>query len=225
MVGGALATRARADRQRFVAGDLSPDVAERSDRPVRAAGRRGHAAHDLVVQREFCVVRWQLAGVQLEPAQLAVRVTAMVQARHRLLAGIAALREADVGRLEAGLGGEDPVVELLPPGRRTGLDAEQLQIGRLACELGVEHLDGRLAVVGGRDPVGAVEDDRARVLLPIERDLGGEARAQQRRQAHVAELGLREHQEVLLAAAPHPQRSDQPRLRRQQQRVARLADR
>src|ERR1041384_8595669 len=63
--------------------------------------------------------------------QPAVRVAAVVQARDRLLAGVAALRERDVGLVETGLGGENALVELLAPNRGSRLDPQRLELARL----------------------------------------------------------------------------------------------
>src|ERR1041385_8663041 len=63
--------------------------------------------------------------------QPAVRVAAVVQARDRLLAGVAALRERDVGLVETGLGGENALVELLAPNRGAHLDPQRLELARL----------------------------------------------------------------------------------------------
>ncbi len=74
-----------------------------------------------------------------------------------------------------------------------------------------------------RDPVPA-EDECRRVLLELDLALRTQAHPHEQRAHRLAELRLREQQEVLLAAAPHDERSDDPRLRGQQQRGACLAD-
>ena len=58
----------------------------------------------------------------------AVRVAAVVQTRDRLLARVAALREADRAGVEPRLGGEDAVVELATPAGRAGEDAQPLEL-------------------------------------------------------------------------------------------------
>src|SRR6266550_955132 len=61
-------------------------------------------------------VRYLVAG-KLEHAQSAVDLPAVVLTRDRLLARIAALREADVGLLQSGLCGKHALVELAAPAR------------------------------------------------------------------------------------------------------------
>jgi hypothetical protein len=58
------------------------------------------------------------------------------------------------------------------------------------------------------------------VVLRLDVDLRREAGACELRAHDVAELGLRQHEEVVARAADDPERRDDPRLRRQQQRVA-----
>ena len=57
------------------------------------------------------------------------------------------------------------------------------------------------------------------MLLRLDLALGGEPPAQQGPAHRIAELGLGEKQEVVLAAPPDAQRSDQPPLRREQEGV------
>ena len=64
----------------------------------------------------------------LEHAQAPVRLAAVVQARDRLLARVAALREADRALDQARLGGQDAVVELAAQARRAGADPQQLEL-------------------------------------------------------------------------------------------------
>src|SRR5579863_217525 len=90
-------------------------VRERDDGAVGTARRARHALDGRLV-------------VELDHLQLAIDVPAVVQACDRLLPGIAALAEADVRLVEAGLGGEDGVVELAAPPRDAGLDAAQLEL-------------------------------------------------------------------------------------------------
>ena len=157
-------------------------------------------------------------------AEPAVGVPAVVQPRDRLLSRIAALGEADRALGQPGLGGQHPVVDLLPPRRRPRPDAEQLELLRRHArfELGVEHLRGRLAVVARRNPL-AAEDDVRGVLLRLDLGLRREAGAEQLGPDALAELGLGQEQEVLVPAPQHDERRDHARLRGQQQRLARLA--
>ena len=53
---------------------------------------------------------------------------AVTQARDRLLARVATLRERDVGLVEARLGREDRLVQLLPPAGDAGLDPGALEL-------------------------------------------------------------------------------------------------
>ena len=148
-------------------------------------------------------------------------------ARDRLLARVAAFPEVDRTGVEPGFGRENTVVDLAAEPRRPGLDPQELELvlphGRL--ELGVEHLDRRHPVVGIRDPVRLAEDDRGRVLLDLDVALGREAGAEKRGAHSFAEARLGQQEKVLHAAPPHGQRRDHARLRREEQRFARVADR
>ena len=62
------------------------------------------------------------------------------------------------------------------------------------------------------------------MLLRFDLGLRGEARTEQLGADHVAEVGLGQHEEVVIATTQDTQRRDDARLRRQQQRLARLAD-
>ena len=88
----------------------------------------------------------------------------------------------EIARLvEAGLGGEDAVVDLATPARRAGEHAQPLELAlvhrRLAA--GVEHLDRRGAVVGGRNAVVTAEHDVRRVLLRLDLHLRAQAHARE----------------------------------------------
>src|SRR5207248_6109942 len=100
-----------ADLQLGVVRNLAADIAE----SLPGHGARD-TADDLAV--ELDLVRRSRVG-DFELAQQTVRVAAVVQARDRLLARIAALRERDVRLLEPRLRRQNGLVELLPPGRRT----------------------------------------------------------------------------------------------------------
>ena len=78
-------------------------------------------ADDLALVDELGVRTRRLA-LELEHPQAAVGVAAVVQPRDRLLARIAALREADRPLGQARLGGQDAVVDLLAPRGRAGPD-------------------------------------------------------------------------------------------------------
>jgi hypothetical protein len=162
------------------------------------------------------------SGVHLEHTQLPVHLAAVVQARDRLLARVAALRERDVRLRQARFGGENRVVDLLPPRRSPGLDPEPLEllVGEGRLDVLVEQLGGRLAVLAVRDASVLAEDDDRPVLLGLDFHLRGKPGAQQCRLHRLPESGLGEKQEVVLAAADHDDRSDHARLRGQEQRLA-----
>ncbi len=62
------------------------------------------------------------------------------------------------------------------------------------------------------------------MLLRLDLAARPQAHARKQRSHGLAELGLRQEQEVLVAAAPHYERRDHTSLRGQQQRRAPLAD-
>ena len=161
--------------------------------------------------------------VELDDLKLPVDVTAIMETRDRLLSGIAALLEADVRRVETGLRRQDRVVELAAPARNARLDAAELElvVVHRRLEARVEHFDGAGKVRG--DAVTS-EDEERRVLLHLDLALRAQAHANELRADRLAELGLGQEEEVLLAAAPDDERRDQPRLRRQEQCRARVAD-
>src|ERR687895_360831 len=74
-----------------------------------------HPSHRLVAEADLVPGRSRL---DLEDTEAAVDLAAVAEPRDRLLARIAALREADCRLVQAGLGGEHPVVQIpAPPGR------------------------------------------------------------------------------------------------------------
>ena len=99
--GGVKCSRASAPpiRSSASSGDLSPDVAEGT------AGDGARHASDRPCRRRRSVARAR--RLDLEHPEPPVRVTAVVEARDRLLARVTALRERDVGLVETGLGGEN----------------------------------------------------------------------------------------------------------------------
>ncbi|RDI73269.1 hypothetical protein Gocc_3064 [Gaiella occulta] len=152
-----------------------------------------------------------------------------MEPRDRLLARIAALREADRALLEARLGGQHALVELAAEAWRGGQDAQPLElVGGDALgavrRVGVEQLAGGNAVVVVRHAaLDLPEDERRDMLLRLDRALRGEAEARKLGAQSLAELRLGQQQEVVLPAAQHYQRRDESGLRREQQRLARLA--
>src|SRR5262245_26029283 len=137
--------------------NLHADVPESDDAASVAHGTRD-ATHDLALERELCVVRRNVVAFELEDAQRPVHAAAVVLARDRLLARVAALLEVDRPRLEAGLCGKDAVVDLASEARRTRTDPQHLElvvldlvpVGRLL----IEDLVRGDAEVGGRDTTG-----------------------------------------------------------------------
>src|SRR5512132_2369718 len=163
----------RAGAEVGVVRDLGAHVAERD-----AVGGARDAADRLLTEREL-VARFR-AAVDLEHAQPAVDLAAVVLPRDRLLPRIAAFAEADVRVLEPGFGRKDRLVELASPARDTRLDAPALDLllGRI--------LAGRPLV----EDLVAADDEPGLVLLGLDLDLRREARALQLRPHDVAELGL-----------------------------------
>ena len=158
-------------------------------------------------------------------------MAAEVQPGDGLLARVAALGQADRPLDEARLGRHDAVVELAAPARAARLDAQPLElvfVERLARGLRVQGLPRILAVLARARcrPAGSPPSTiAARVLLGRQLDLGGEARALELRAERLAEPRLRGEQEVVVGATEDPERRNDPRLRREQKRVARLARR
>src|SRR6185437_912019 len=98
------------ERERRVIRHLRPHVRERDDAAVRAA-RAARDAADLtpLVQQSRVVFR-QL--IELDDPKPSIRMAAEMEARDRLLSGVAALRERDVRPVETRLRGKDAIVEL-----------------------------------------------------------------------------------------------------------------
>ena len=169
-------------------------------------------------------------SLDLEDAQLPVRLAAVVEPRNRLLPRVAALlrREADVSLVQAGLGGKDAIVDLAAPARARRQDAHALEIlvgGGLGRGLGVQELDRRDAVVVVRDPFALAEDDQRRVLLGLDLDLRREACAKEGTLQGGAKAGLGQEEKVVLAASDDRHRGDHAGLGRQQESLAgRLRD-
>src|SRR5690242_14360963 len=108
-------------------------------------------------------------------------MAAVVQPRHRLLPGVAALVERDVGRLEPGLGRQHALVDLATPARHARGDAAQLEL--LVVERRREAAVDRLARTGevGREADGLVrsKDEHRLVLLGLDLALRAQTHAQQ----------------------------------------------
>ena len=127
---------------------------------VALAGCARHPSDDLVGEGELGVVLRNLGAVDLEHAQRAIHAAAVVLARDRLLAGVAALLEVDRRPVEARLRRQDAIVELATEARSPGSYAKALEllVAYLAPRrrLLVQHLVGRDAVLAVRDPAGGV---------------------------------------------------------------------
>ena len=182
------------------------------------------AADRLSVELDLGVVGGGSVTSSVEDAQRAVRVPAVVQPRHRLLPGVAALVEADGALDESRLRRQDAVVDLGPergvPARIRRSSSSSAAVARPAGSR-VEHLDRRDAVVLVRDRSGAAHRGGRRSWAPRARSRPsrGEPRAQELVAHTLAQLGLGEEQEVVVAAPQHPQRRDHPGLRREKKRV------
>ncbi len=163
---------------------------------------------------------------------------AEVQPRHGLLPGVAAFREADRPLLEAGLGRHHAVVELTAEPGCAGQDTQAIELllgQRLGVlgRVGIEQLQSGHAVVPVRQR--KLVSTRLEVALRPEHDDGGvalglhravrrEARAEQGPHERLFRLGLAEEEEVVVGAPPRDERGDDPRLRRQEERLAGVAD-
>src|SRR5207253_9675355 len=95
-------------------------VAER-----QVARSAGDPSHDLLAECEL--VRGGLA-LELQHAETPVHLASVVESRDRLLARIAALREAHVRLGQAGLGRKNRVVDLPAPAGNRGFDAPALEL-------------------------------------------------------------------------------------------------
>ena len=201
---------------------------------MRRVGRGARDAADrLAVEGQLRVVRRGVVAVDRKHAQPAVRVAAVVEPGDGLLAGVAALREADRAPLEAGLGRHHAVVQLTAEPGSAGQDPESLELVladrlRAGRRVGVEQLEGRDAVVAGRK--GDVElghhelplaqhDDRA-VLLELDLAPRREPGSRELADDTFTRARLGEEQEIVRRAPPHDEGSDDARLGRQQERLA-----
>src|ERR671927_149864 len=109
-------------------------------------------------------------------------MAAVVEARDRLLAGIAAFPERDRPLDEAGLGRKDSLVDLAPETRCRRANTELLEVGvrqprQVGWRLPVEDLGCRNPVVLVGDAAVALADDEVGAVL-LEPDL------RLRREAH-----------------------------------------
>jgi hypothetical protein len=142
---------------------------------------------------------------------------------------VASLEELTLGRVEACLGRQDAVVELAPDPRRARADAQALELVltdeiRAVGRRGVEHLDGLEPVVAVRNALAPAEDEERLVLLRLDLGLRREPEPAQLRRHTLAELRFREQQEVIRPAAPDDERRDHAPLRREEERLAGVAE-
>ena len=159
--------------------------------------------------------RGATVGLELQHAQAAVRVAAVVQPRDRLLARVAALREADRPLGQAGLGRQHAVVDLAAEARACRLGCGGARAPRRAIgapRARVEQLDGR-ARRSRRSGAALARRGRSSTCAPRARSRPSPRSACAAARAHaVAELGLGEQQEVVgrRAAARAAARSRAP---------------
>ena len=101
----------------------------------------------------------------------------------------------------------------------TDVDDSILQKAR---EIGVHYLDRRRPVVPGWDPVVTAEHDMGRVLLRLDLHVRAQPHAHEVSEHELSELGLRQQEEVVGAAAQDGEWRDHAGLGGQEQRLARL---
>src|SRR2546425_2815335 len=198
--------RLRAELQLGVLRDFDSHVGESQTRNCTC-----DPADRLSVQQQLVSGRGM--AFELQHAQPAIHLASVALPGDWLLPRIAALREADVRLVETRFRGEDAVVDLAPPAWDAGLDPP-------ALELLLAHLSSRWTLV---EDLFAAEDEPRLVLLQLELDLGGKPRPQEVCTNRLAELGLGRQEEVVGSAAEHAKRRDHPRLRREQERLARFS--
>jgi hypothetical protein len=166
--------------------------------------------------------------LDLEHAERPVRLPAVLKPRDRLLAGVAALREADVGLGQARLGRENTIVDLTAPARPAGEDPHALElllVEELGRRLGVEDFHSGRAELVVRDSFVLAEEEHGCVVLRLDLDLRREAGASERRSDDLAEPVLGQKEVVVIVAANDDHRCDDSGLRRQQQsRTGRALD-
>src|SRR5437588_619613 len=104
-------------RRSLAANDRERDRAEH-----RRDGDRSDGAHSAAVEPQLVPAGGWLR--QPEPAEMAVRLALVVQPGDRLLAHVAALREAHGALVESGLLGDGVGVEVEAEARAPGLDAQ-----------------------------------------------------------------------------------------------------
>src|SRR5262249_6615991 len=152
-------------------------------------------------------------GVSFLEAQYtksSVRMTPIVQPCYRLLARVAALREADGPLVETGFGGEDRLGAIEPEPRRAGDDPSALQAlvgGRVRVRwVLVDELVCGTSVVSIRDRARGslgTKDEHRLVRLDLDLDLRRKPAAHELAAQDASEVGLGQEQEVVARASPH----------------------
>ena len=140
--------REAGDRDLGAVCDLDPHVGRaRGPAPRSSPGRR-------LLAETISASRRDAGAPRPRARAAAVDLAAVVQARDRLLAGEAALRERHRPLVEARLCGQDASSISRPQARRPArMRSRSSSSSRPAPGVRVEHLDRRHAVVAVRDPV------------------------------------------------------------------------
>ena len=185
-------------------------------------------ADGLALELELCVVA-RAAPSDLEHAERPVHVPAVVQPRDRLLTRVAALREARRARSSrpASAGSTRSSISR-PEARRPRTDAQELElvvVRSSARRRVVEHLDRRHAVVGSRNAARSRRGRRSTSCCScsISHFAANRERTSVDRTRSPSSGSVRRRK----SSAPRRQddeRRDHPRLRGEEQRLARVAD-
>ena len=209
-----------ADRELGAVRDLDPDVGEREARD----GARDAADDVLAVARPRRPARARspstssTRSVRFAWPRLWRRASGSWPGKQPLVNETArSSRPASAGRIA--------LVDLAAPARRAGEDAQPLELVVGAARRPTRRRAPRPPARRSRAfgiPSALAEDDRRGVLLGLDLALRGDPHPRQVRAHGLAELGLGQEQEVVLAAAPDDERRDHAALRRQDQRLARL---
>ena len=212
--GVSVAALCGADLEGGVVGHLHADVGEREAAAALVTRPTAFRRADL---------RVGIASPSSRARAVRGSLAAVVQARDRLLARVAALREADRALRQAGFGREDAVVDLDARSAACRPRSAELELlGAIGSPSPSRRAPPRLpAVVGVRQrargcspKTTSTRAPRAR-SPPWPRSASAGARVARGRRARA-----RSQQEVVVGPSQHAQRRDHPRLRRQQQRLA-----
>jgi len=181
---------------------------------------------DLLAERQLGVVRRKLLAVGHERPKAAQHAPSVVLSRNGFLARITALLEVDRTLVEACLGRHHTIVDLSAEARCTRADSHELEllVVDVRLDVEVEELHCRNSEIAGRDAFERPQRDERSVCLGLDLTLQREAGAGQRRPDGRAEARLREHEEVVHPTPEHDERCDHPCFRREQKRLARVAE-